>query len=133
MPDGAGVPMGEASSMEVIRTNPNSVMSISEQQQLERLQAKDHDYYTVWLVNDATHQLVRVRTLRWVLDAERNPVFDEHGAKVKRNEFEVALDVWAAYGADDHTFLSLEVGSMVRVTADGLAAEIEMGNIKVEA
>lgn len=113
-------------SVRVIRADPNSIMTLSEAQKLERKQAEDSDYFTVYLHDDAVDRDVSVRTCCWVLDAERKPVLSADNKRTYRDPHDVALDVWAAYGADDHTLLFLKLGPVPLVNAESLALAITM-------
>src|SRR3546814_12048680 len=95
-------------TVQIIQAKPDSIMNLSEAQKLERKQAEESDYYNVLLWDEAARRQVRVRTCCWVLDAERKPVTNEDGKRTYRDAHEVALDVWAAYGADDHTLICLQ-------------------------
>jgi hypothetical protein len=46
--------------------------------------------------------------------------------KIARNAHEVALDVWAAYGADEHTLEMVLRGGLVVATPASIANEIAM-------
>src|SRR3546814_12946383 len=101
-------------------------MNLSEAQKLERKQAEESDYYNVLLWDEAARRQVRVRTCCWVLDAERKPVTNEDGKRTYRDAHEVALDVWAAYGADDHTLICLQLGPVLPANAYSLATNIAL-------
>jgi len=110
-----------------IRTGDDraAIMSIKEAQDLEKRQAHACDYYAIFLKNDATEEFVRVRTPVWQLDVERKPVMVD-GKRVQRNAHDVALDVWAAYGADDHTLEMVMRGGYVVATPASIANELAM-------
>lgn len=113
-------------TVQIIQAKPDSIMNLSEAQKLERKQAEESDYYNVLLWDEAARRQVRVRTCCWVLDAERKPVTNEEGKRTYRDAHEVALDVWAAYGADDHTLICLQLGPVLLANADSLATKIAM-------
>lgn len=100
-------------------------MSIKEAQELEKRQAYACDYYAIFLKNDATDEFVRVRTPVWHLDADRRPIVVD-GKRRIRNPHDVALDVWAAYGADDHTLEMVMRGGFVVATPASIANELAM-------
>ncbi len=117
------------SEVEVVRAPTASerspIMSIREAQELEKRQAYACDYYAIYLKNDASDEIVRVRTPVWHLDADRRPiVVDEK--RLVRNAHDVALDVWAAYGADDHTLEMVMRGGVVVATPASIANEMAM-------
>ena len=114
----------QAPKVQTIEAKP--IMTVTEQQALEKRQAQECDYYAVFLKDESKDQIVRVRTAVWQLDAERNPVVDEDGKKKLRNPHDVALDVWAAYGADDHTLELVMRGSQVVATPQSIANELAM-------
>lgn len=123
--------MGEAAevkAVEIVRAD-RPVMTVEEAQQLERRQAKEVDYYSVFLKDDATQKIVRIRTVVWQLDADRRPVYDENGHRKMRNPHDVALDVWAAYGADDHTLDMVTLSGVVVATPDSIATELAMAKV----
>ena len=101
------------------------IMSLKEAQALEKRQMRETDYYAIFLKNDATDEFVRVRTPVWKLDAERKPIMID-GSRVERNPHDVALDVWAAYGADDHTLEMVMRGGYVVATPASIANELAM-------
>ena len=103
-------------------------MSIKDAIEMEKAQARACDYYSIFLKNDVTDEFVRVRTHVWKLDAERKPVL-ENGSRVQRNAHDVALDVWAAYGAEDHTLEMVLRGGHVVATPASIAAELAMKNV----
>src|SRR3546814_3879253 len=96
----------------------------SDLQKLERKQAEESDYYNVLLWDEAARRQVRARTCCWVLDAERKPVTNEDGKRTYRDAHEVALDAWAAYGADDHTLICLQLWPVLPANAYSLASKI---------
>src|SRR3546814_9221479 len=110
-------------TVQIIQAKPDSIMNLSEAQKLERKQAEESDYYNVLLWDEAARRQVRVRTCCWVLDAERKPVTNEDGKRTYRDAHEVALDVWAAYGADEHTLICLQLGPVILANADSRSEE----------
>jgi hypothetical protein len=124
------------SEVETVRavtgTDRAPIMSIREAQELEKRQAYACDYYAIFLKNDATEEFVRVRTPVWHLDAERKPI-ERDGKRSVRNPHDVALDVWAAYGADDHTLEMVMRGGFVVATPASIASELAMKRIAREA
>ena len=108
---------------EVTNADRPAIMTIKEAQELEKRQARACDYYAIFLKNDATEEFVRVRTPVWQLDSERRPIV-ENGTRIQRNAHDVALDVWAAYGADDHTLEMVMRGGYVVATPASIAAEL---------
>lgn len=131
MSDVSSVPARGAKAVEVIRANPNSIMSLDEAKQLDAKHAKESDYYSVLLVDDRSQQQLRVRTVVWELDAERMPVLDENGKRKVRNAHEVGLDVWAAYGADEYSLLTVSLGGQIRANPDSIATELALGHLKM--
>lgn len=116
MPEGAHVRRSDA------------LMSIKDAIEMEKAQARACDYYSIFLKNDVTDEFVRVRTHVWKLDAERKPLLVD-GQKVQRNAHDVALDVWAAYGAEDHTLEMVLRGGHVVATPASIAAELAMKTV----
>lgn len=106
----------------------DELMSIKDAIEMEKAQARACDYYSIFLKNDITDDFVRVRTHVWKLDGERKPVLVD-GVKVQRNAHDVALDVWAAYGADDHTLEMVLRGGHVVATPASIAAELAMKTV----
>lgn len=111
-------------NVEIVEAKP--VMSLSEAQALEKRQSQEHDYYAVYLKDEVMGDPVRVRTVAYVLDEERNPVLDENGKKQRRNAHDVALNVWAAYGCDDYTLEFVMLGARVVATPRSILNELEM-------
>lgn len=116
----------------LVAASPRSIMSIKEAQDLERKQAFETDYYAVYLRHDPTEEIVRVRTPVWLLDANRNIVTDASGTRQQRNAHDVALDVWAAYGADEYTLDMVMRGSYVVATPASIANELQMKRLTLE-
>jgi hypothetical protein len=111
---------------DVVRaTDRGPIMSIDEAKDLEKRQAAGCDYYAVFLKSEATDEIIRVRTPVHNLDADRRPIMDGD-RKIARNAHEVALDVWAAYGADEHTLEMVLRGGLVVATPASIANEIAM-------
>ncbi len=102
-------------------------MSIQEAKELEKRQAAGCDYYAVFLKNEATDEIIRVRTPVHKLDGERRPIMDGD-RKVSRDPHEVALDVWAAYGADEHTLEMVLRGGLVVATARANPVKVSAPN-----
>jgi hypothetical protein len=118
--------MAEADVVRAMDRGP--IMSIDEAKDLEKRQAAGCDYYAVFLKNEATDEIIRVRTPVHKLDGERRPIMDGD-KKIARNAHEVALDVWAAYGADEHTLEMVLRGGLVVATPASIANEIAMKRI----
>lgn len=104
------------------------IMSIRAAQDLERSQAHACDYYAVFLKSDATDEIVRVRTPVWQLDADRCKVIVDDKPRL-RNPHDVALDVWAAYGAEEYTLQMVMRGGFVVATPASIANELSMKRI----
>lgn len=120
----ASQPVMDNATAEVIRAN-TTIMTVPEAQKLERQHASQTQYYAVYLVDDRNEMIVRVRTPIYELDEHRNPVVVD-GEKVARNVHDVALNVWAAYGADDYTLLMVMRGPQVVATPQSIANELAM-------
>ncbi|QAY80197.1 hypothetical protein [Sphingosinicella sp. BN140058] len=120
-------PASSMAAKPVEMVSAKSIMSLSEAAALERRHAHESDYYAVILEDDANGgPLIRVRTSCYELDADRNIVFDEAGNKKLRNPHDVGLDVWAAYGADDHTLKMVMRGSQVVATPKSITQQIAL-------
>ena len=120
-----------AAKVEVVQTQ--RVMTIAETQALEKEQSRNYDYYAVFLKDDVTGQTIRVRTTAYYLDEERKPVLDDKGRRQRRNPHDVALNVWAAYGADDHTLEMVQHGALVVATPQSIATELGLATVKPPA
>ncbi len=104
-----------------------SIMTVKEQQSLDERYAKESDYYAVYLKDEVTGDHIRVRTSVWELDEDRVPVL-VNGKPKLRNPHDVALDVWAAQGADDHTLEMVQRGGCIVATPKSISSEISMRN-----
>jgi hypothetical protein len=115
-----------AQAVEVVRASVTGVMSVPDAQRLERTHAQQSQYYAVFLRDEREDTIIRVRTPVFELDAERNPVNGADGKPVARNVHDVALNVWAAYGADEYTLLIVMRGPQVVATPQSIANELAM-------
>lgn len=104
-----------------------ALMSVTDQQRLDERFAKESDYYAIFLMDEVTGDRVRVRTSVWELDEDRVPILKD-GKRQLRNPHDVALDVWAAQGADDHTLEMVQRGGCIVATPRSIANEIAMRN-----
>lgn len=122
-----------ADTIETVRATGDRqpIMTTDQARDLEKRQGYDSHYYAVFLKNDATDEFVRVRTPVWHLDAERRPV-EVDGKRRVRNPHDVALDVWAAYGADDHTLQMVMRGGFVVSTPASIASSLAMRDVQTD-
>lgn len=111
-------------AVEIVKVN--KLMTAAEAQELEKRQALETHYYSIFLHEEATGTAVRVRTPCWQVDGEFNFVLDENGNRKRLNTHDVALNVWAAYGADDYSLIHGTLGPVVTSTPETIMNEIVM-------
>lgn len=125
--------MAEAEILQAPSAPANgAIMSIREAQDLEKRQAHQCDYYAVFLKSEITEEIVRVRTPVWQLDADRKKIIVDEKPRL-RHAHDVALDVWAAYGAEEYTLEMVMRGGFVVATPASIANELAMKRIALES
>lgn len=115
-----------APATEIVRAS--AIMTVKEAQNLERQHAGQSQYYCVYLKDDRDDSIVRVRTPVYELDEERVPVVDANDRPIARNVHDLALNVWAAYGADEFTLMMVMRGPQCVATPESIANELAMAN-----
>jgi hypothetical protein len=112
---------------ETVRTSEigEKIFSIEEARAIEKDHALAAHYFTVLLKNDVDMSHVRVRTTAYEIDENRHFVLKD-GKRQMRNCIDVALDVWGAYGAEDHSLELVMLAEMVMATPKSISDDLMM-------
>lgn len=117
----------EDSPVEVV--NVGRILTIAEQQHLDRQHARNTDYYTVLLRDEVTDFIIKSVVPRYELDSERIPIRDENNKKIERCPHKVGLSCLASYGYSDHEIIGVFLGTRCRSTKNEIINEISMGHM----